>query len=296
MVRLGRRAVLAALGLRLAIPTRAWAGADAWVVSPAEAGALIAGGALVLDARADRLRRSDPVPGAVSVQWHQFTEPEAPLIGRPLADDGELSRRLQAVGVRGADPVVVLGDPVRGWGEDGRVVWMLRALGHERAVMVDGGLPALAAAGLLAIAPPRLPGNFTVARQDDLLITREELRQRLDRSDMVILDAGEPGEFAGRSPYGESRGGHVPGARLLPFRELLAEDGNLLPPDRLRARLAALGIRPGTEVVAYCSGGVRSGWLTTVLNNLGVPARNFAGSMWEWSAGDPDGYPLVTQD
>jgi hypothetical protein len=66
MVRLGRRAALAALGLGLAIPTRAWAGADAWVVSPAEAGALIAVGALVLDARADRLRRSDRVPGAVA--------------------------------------------------------------------------------------------------------------------------------------------------------------------------------------------------------------------------------------
>ena len=295
MARLARRALLAGLAAGLAVP-RARAATDAWVVSPAEARALIADGALVLDARAERLRWWSPVAGAVPVEWRGFTEPQAPHQGRLLADDAELSRRLQALGLRAAQPVVVLGDPLRGWAEDGRIVWMLRALGHEQAAAVDGGLPALLAAGMPAITPPRLPGDFVVARRAELEITREELRERLGGSDLVILDAREPREYVGQSPYGESRGGHLPGARSLPHRSLLAADGTLLPADELRARLAALGVGPGTEVVAYCTGGVRSGWVTAVLNDLGIPARNYAGSMLEWAAGDPAFYPLTAAE
>ena len=295
MARFARRAVLAGLAVGLALP-RASAGTDGWVVSPAEARALIAAGALVLAARAERLRWWASVAGAVPVDWRGFTETEVPRQGRLLADDAELSRRLRALGVRGAVPVVVLGDPLRGWAEDGRVVWMLRALGHDRAVAVDGGLPALLALGPLPIGAQELPGDFTVARRPELEITRDELRDRLGGPDLVILDAREPREYLGQSPYGESRGGHLPGARSLPHRSLLSEDGTLLPPDELRARLAALGIGPGTEVVAYCTGGVRSGWVTAVLNDLGIPARNYAGSMLEWAAGDPASYPLTAAE
>jgi thiosulfate/3-mercaptopyruvate sulfurtransferase len=295
MVRLARRALLVGLVVGPVLP-RARAGTRAWVVSPAEARTMISAGALVLDARAERLRWWSPVAGAVPVPWRRFTEPDAPRQGRLLADDAELSRRLQALGVRLAVPVVVLGDPLRGWAEDGRIVWMLRALGHRQAVVVDGGLPALAAVGLPEIAAPAGPGDFVVARRPELEITREELRDRLGGTDLVVLDAREPREYAGQSPYGESRGGHLPGARSLPHRSLLSEDGTLLPADELRARLAALGIGPGTEVVAYCTGGVRSGWVTAVLNDLGIPARNYAGSMLEWAAGDPESYPLTAAE
>ena len=266
-----------------------------WVVPAAQARSLIAAGsALVLDARSDNLKEATAVPGAVPVLWQQFAEPELPIKGRLLADDAELIRRLQAAGVRAATPVVVLADPIQGWGEDGRIVWMLRAVGHDRAVAVDGGLPALQAAGLPPIAVPAGPGDFVMARRADLAITREELKGLLGRRDVVILDAREPREYAGETPYGETRGGHVPGARALYYKDLLAPDGTLLPPSQLHAKLAALGIGADTEVVSYCTGGIRSGWVTTVLNNLGVDARNFAGSMWDWSAGDPSEYPLVS--
>ena len=60
-----------------------------------------------------------------------------------------------------------------------------------------------------------------------------------------------------------------------------------------RARHTAAAVGPDSKVVAYCTGGVRSGWVTAVLNDLGIPARIYAGSMWEWAAGDPAERPLV---
>ncbi|MFO1039324.1 MAG: rhodanese-like domain-containing protein [Geminicoccaceae bacterium] len=270
--------------------------AGRWIVSPAEAADLVRSGALVLDARASPLAFVDRPAGALPVAWQDFTEPDFPNIGRLIADDAELSRRLQALGVRPNVPVLVLGDPIDGWGEEGRVTWMLRTLGHDGAVAVDSGLPALRDYGLPAIRPATLPGDFVVHRRPDLDIDREALRSELNQPDLVLLDAREPAEFAGATPHGEGRGGHIPGAKNLWYRDLQGPDGRLLPADVLKAKLAALGIAPGTEVVAYCSAGVRAGWVTTVLNDLGYRARNFAGSMWDWSAGDPARFPLQSGD
>ncbi len=294
------RRVLLAAALAAALPAGRGVAeaARGWLLPAGEAGAVIGrDAALVLDAREPWLRAADPAPpGAVPVDWAAFADPAPGAGGRLLADDAELGRRLQALGVRAGRPVVALGDPLRGWGEDGRVAWTLRALGHGAAFAVDGGLPALrrAAGGPPAITPPDPPGDFVVGRRPDLVATREGLREALGRpGSPVLLDAREAREFAGATPYGESRGGHVPGARHLWYRELMAPDGTVLPPERARAVLAALGVAEGAEVVTYCTLGLRAGWLAAALNGLGYRARNYAGSMAEWSAGDPALYPLV---
>jgi thiosulfate/3-mercaptopyruvate sulfurtransferase len=301
MVAISRRDVLAT-ALAAVVPAGPAAAGPgrAWVLPAGEALAAIEReAALVLDAREPWLRAAEPAPpGAAPVDWAAFADPTPGAGGRLLDDDAELGRRLRALGVRAGRPVVALGDPLRGWGEDGRVAWTLRALGHGAAFAVDGGLPALlrAAGGPPAPAPADPPGDFVVSRRPDLVATREGLRAALaaGRPGVAVLDGREPREFAGATPYGESRGGHVPGARHLWYRELMAPDGTVLPPERVRARLAALGVGEGAEVVAYCTLGLRAGWLAAVLNGLGYRARNYAGSMAEWSAGDPALHPLAT--
>ncbi len=279
------------------------AGADAaaarqrpWVVPAAEACRRLAAGALLLDARDPELQVEDPLPGAVPAAWWRFTEPDPPFQGRLLRDDAELARRWRELGVGAATEAVAVADPWRGWGEDGRIVWTLRHLGHAWASMVDGGVTALRSAGFTTTAPPRPSGDFVVRRRPELAATREWLKAELGRPGLALLDARTAEEHAGATPHGEARGGHPPGARHLHYRDLLAPGGALLPPERLRARLAEAGIGPGAgePVVAFCTGGTRSAWLTAVLRDLGLPARNFAGSMWDWAAGDSADYPLVT--
>jgi thiosulfate/3-mercaptopyruvate sulfurtransferase len=271
--------------------------ATQWVVSPAQARYLIEQGALVLDGRDRPLRQREPIPGAIAIRWQDFSPSTDPHQGQLLADDSALTQRLQAIGVSGSQPVVVVGDPVNGWGQDGRVVWMLRSLGHRQAVLVDGGAAALRQTGLsLASIGPRtapLPGDFVVHRTSQWEISQAELRRALDAHTLVIVDARERREFEGAVPYGERRGGHIPGAIQLYYKELLDAEGRLLPRPAIAALLQSRGIATDAVVVSYCTGGVRSGWLTTVLVDLGFEAKNYAGSMWEWSAGDPEDYPLV---
>lgn len=294
MWRMARRVALA-LGLLavLAVAAAAQAARDAWVIEPGPARDLLANGALLLDARDDGLRAALPVAGAVPVDWLMFAPPGRPGRGNLSADDAALTEVLRGLGVSADRPVVVVGDALRGWGEDGRIVWTLRSLGKEQSFLVNGGAPALLDDGPLA-ASGTGRGDFTVVRTDAYTISRDALRASLEKPGIVVLDAREPREYAGATPYGEARGGHVPGARSLYFRDLVGPDGRVLDGKDLRARLTALGVGPETTVVAYCSGGIRAAFVTAVLQDAGVDARNYAGSMWEWSAAPSADYPLET--
>lgn len=267
---------------------------NAWVIPAADARKLIAGGAVVLDVRGADLKKASPLANAVAVEWPYFTKESKAQKGQLLEDDAELKRRIERLGVSSGKPVVVVADSLNGWGEDGRIVWTLRTLGHPAAFFVDGGIAALTRDGDPGIVPVSGKGEFEVKRVSDFEITKEELRQKLGDKNVAILDTREPREYAGETPYGEARGGHVPGARHIFYKDFLDADGDVLPPDQVKARLAALGISPDTEVISYCTGGIRSGFVTAVLANAGIKARNYAGSMWDWSSADARDYPLVT--
>ena len=265
-----------------------------WIVLPQAASELIAAGALVLDARGKDVKSKQGLtPYAVPVTWQDLSQPDAPLKGQLLESDAQLTQKLQALGVSKNQVVVVLGDPANGWGEDGRLTWTLRSLGHSKAVMVDGGLPALLQLGKPAIQPAKVPGDFVVARNHQFDIRKEELKERLGKTSTLIVDVREAHEFAGQTPYGESRGGHLPGAKHLWFKALIGQDGKLLPRPEIEKILASLGVTKDREVVSYCTAGIRSGWFTVLLTDLGYTAKNYTGSIWEWSAAPAEQYPLL---
>lgn len=267
-----------------------------WIVTPKAAYELIEQGALVLDARdADLKKKQGALANAVPVVWQDLSEPNLPIKGRLIGDAKELTKRFQALGVSTNRPVVVVADPINGWGEDGRIAWELRTLGHPKVVIADGGLPAIQKEGPLHIQPAKVPGDFVPATTSKWEIRKEELKDRLDKKNLVILDVREPREYEGKTPYGESRGGHVPGAQHIWYKDFIAKDGKLLPRAEIERILASKGVTRDIEVAAYCTGGIRSGWFTGLLNDLGYKARNYAGSMWEWSAQPAAEYPLVKQ-
>uniref|UniRef100_A4WQI9 Rhodanese domain protein n=1 Tax=Cereibacter sphaeroides (strain ATCC 17025 / ATH 2.4.3) TaxID=349102 RepID=A4WQI9_CERS5 len=288
--------VLAIAGFALApLPGHATdAEAARWVIEADEARALLAEGALLVDARGADLKKAAPLEGAAAVIWQDFTNADLPVKGRLLQDDAALTQKLQGIGLSKTVPAVVVADSVNGWGEDGRIVWTFRTLGHPQTFLVNGGIAALLEGGPLELKPAKLPGDFTVSRIETYEIRKEELRNLIGKDGVTVLDVREPREFAGKTPYGESRGGHVPGAKHLFYRDLLDENGHVLSGEALKARLADLGINAGSQIVSYCTGGIRSGFVTAVLNDAGLKARNYAGSMWEWSAQDPSDFPLVT--
>jgi len=269
--------------------------ADNWIVSADFAKQLLSGGATLLDARQPILRWFCRLPPAIPVTWQEFACSDFPHQGKIIEDDAVLTQKLQALGICQDQPVIVIADSAKGWGEDGRIVWMLRTLGHEKAVFVDGGYRAFVKAGIdrtKRTNHPSQPGDFIVSRSSNREISRDDLKAILGNDNLAVIDAREPREYAGKTPYGETRGGHIPGAVHLYYKELTNKQGKLLERDEIVAMLQQKGVSESSEIVNYCSGGVRSAWLTCVLTNLGFNAKNYAGSMWEWSASPADSYPL----
>lgn len=262
-----------------------------WVVTPQAAFALIKQGALVIDARDATAKKKTPLAGAVSLDWQDLAEPNLPLKGLTLPIHVG-TQKLQALGIASDRPIVVVADSVNGWGEDGRLTWQLRNWGHQQVVLADGGVAALENMGPLNIKSAVLPGNFIAHDHAPFGITKEEVQAKLGRQDVVFLDTREPREYEGKTPYGESRGGHLPPAMPLFFKDLLDKNGRLLPRNDIEKVLASRGVTRDKEVVSYCTAGIRSGWMTTVLIDMGYTARNYAGSMWEWSALPATDYPL----
>lgn len=266
-----------------------------WVINAAKARKLHKQGALFLDARKASAFHKGHIKGAIHVKWQQFSRRTLPSVGRLLSARA-LQKELRAVGVSQRRAVVVYGDPLRGWGEEGRIVWMLRSAGHGCAAFVDGGYQALRSAKLPTSRQPgkAKAGDIVVKRKRRWSTTRQRIQKHLkNKASTRFVDAREKREYNGATPYGELRGGHLPGAVHLHYKKLLNRRGYLRPRSQLRKLLKRAGITRKQRIIAYCTGGIRSAWLVAVLVHLGYPkARNYAGSMWEWAASPAATHPL----
>jgi thiosulfate/3-mercaptopyruvate sulfurtransferase len=234
-------------------------------VDAAAAAALVQRGATVLDTRSLGSYLAGHIPGAVRVDWRIGTVGGATsgTLGAPETVAGAFA----ALGVDAARPVLVVGAWTDGWGEEGRVVWDLTYLGHPSAFLLTGGMPAWTGARDHLPASAR-PGQFTARVRPELRVTTPALSAALTHPP-TLLDVRDPDEYAGAQRYGEARGGHVPGAINTPWRSLL-----VTPP----------AVPRDTPVVAYCTGGVRSGMAWATLTALGYShVANYDGSWWEWA-------------
>lgn len=242
--------------------------------------------ATVLDTRGRLAFASGHIDGASRFDWHDTRE-GADAGGRLPTDLDALAQRFAAAGVDDARPVLVCGDGGAGWGEEARVAWTLDVLGKNDVHVLDGGCTAWRGAGhAWSIGPGFVVahGTFTARPRFDARATKADVRRALADADVVVVDVRSREEFDGATPYGEARGGHVPRAVHLDWRALSDADGRVLRGEALRSRLSAAGVMEGQPAIVYCTGGVRSAFVTELLREHGIDARNYDGSMWEWAA------------
>lgn len=233
-----------------------------WIVTPSEAAALVVNGATVLDTRGRLQYFSGHIPGAVRVNWRIGTV--GGLLSGKLGNPSAAAAAFEALGVDADRPVLVVGAWDKGWGEEGRIAWDLAYLGHPAVSVLEGGM--LAWDGLTSLSlPAPTRGRFPAKPREALRATATSIRA----GGATVVDVREREEFEGATPYGEARGGHIPGAKSLPWRSLLS------------------GVTPGVPaeapLVVYCTGGVRSAMAWLWLTDRGYTVANYDGSWWEWA-------------
>lgn len=244
---------------------------------------------VVLDARGDKGYNSGHIPGSNYVTWQQFSNIEG-----TSSDEGwgvvlepeKLSEKLSAVGVDKDKTVVVYCDTNNSWGDDGRIVWMLRMAGVENAKMLDGGIKHWTEEGYETTkdASEIKTTDFKIDKFDEsVTISTEELKDKLDK--VVVLDSREKDEYDGATKYGEVRGGHIPGAINIPFNEMIDKDGTFKNPKDIQKILDEKGIKKEDEIVTYCTAGIRSAHLALTLKMMGYEnVRNYDASFYAWAA------------
>src|SRR5688572_12061652 len=134
-----------------------------------------------------------------------------------------------------------------------RLWWTLRYLGHDAVAVLDGGWAKWMREGRQTRSgdETRAAVTFTPAlRRDQRVDVGEVAKQSTNR---LLIDARAPERFEGRSETIDRVAGHIPGAVNHFFKQNLAKDGTLLPPEQLRQNFERLlGSREPADAVMYC--------------------------------------------
>ncbi len=228
------------------------------------------------------------IPGAVKVDWH--TELNDPVT-RDYVDGAGFARLMSDKGIGRNTTVVIYGDRNNWWAA--YALWVFTLFGHPDVRLLDGGRAKWVEEGrpMTTDVASRPRTDYPVVERDDRAIRafKDDVLSHLGKP---LVDVRSPGEFTGELLHmpdypqeGAVRGGHIPGARNVPWARAAAEDATF----RSRAELAAIyegeaGLSPGDDVVAYCRIGERSSHTWFVLTNLlGFDnVRNYDGSWTEW--------------
>jgi thiosulfate/3-mercaptopyruvate sulfurtransferase len=204
----------------------------------------------------------------------------------PLPPVDRFAAQLGAWGLGPATEAVVY-DGSGGSNAAARLWWMLRALGHGRVRILDGGLQAALAAGLPLTAEVPTPAPTSPYPASDWLLPMADAeaveRSRRDPG-RRLLDVRSPERWRGDSEPFDPVAGHIPGSLNLAWTENLGPDGLFKSPQALRAQFEALlGGLPPERLTVHCGSGVTACHSLLALELAGLTGASlYVGSWSEW--------------
>lgn len=258
---------------------------QAWLAAHPEA--VVADVRSYLDGRSGAdAYRGGHLPGAVFVSLDVvLADPPSPERGRhPLPDPARFAAGLGAAGI--GDGTVVVAYDDAGGAMAGRLVWLLRLLGED-AALLDGGLQGWRGA-LTADVPTPEVAAFTPRDWPTAALATLEDAIAGD----CVMDARAAERYRGDVEPIDARAGHIPGARNYPYTGNLDADLRFRSPEELRERFAAIG--DAAAVISSCGSGVTACHNLIAMEYAGLGrGRLFPGSWSQYSSTD---LPVATGD
>jgi thiosulfate/3-mercaptopyruvate sulfurtransferase len=228
------------------------------------------------------------IPGAPGWNWQtQLCD----TVQRDIISKAALESLLGSSGISNDTVIILYGDNnnwFAAW-----ALWQLKMYGHEDVRLMNGGRKKWLAEGreITRTVPTPKPVTYRVQNfNDKYRAMMHQVQKSMEEHNAVLVDVRSPDEFSGKilSPPGLpetcQRGGHIPGAKSIPWGQACHEDGTFKNADELEALYTSQGITPDRNVIAYCRIGERSSHTWFVLKYLlGYQnVMNYDGSWTEW--------------
>jgi len=232
------------------------------------------------------------IPNAQKVDWHADLNDD---VVRDYISRDKFQALLRRLGIDESTTVVLYGDKNNWWATYAFWVFRLFDFSDDKLKILDGGRTKWEREGRpLTTDVRRFPASSFVAHE------RDDGRIRAFKDEVLahasarrpLIDVRSPDEFSGKKTHmaeypqeGVLRGGHIPGAKNVPWARAANPDGTFKPASELKAIYEGeAGLTPSDNVVAYCRIGERSSHTWFVLHYLlgYEKVRNYDGSWTEW--------------
>ena len=238
------------------------------------------------------------IPGAIKLDWHTDLQDQ---VKRDFLDKAGFEALMRKSGIGNDTTVVFYGDRNNWYAT--YTYWLFKYFGHKDVRVMNGGRAKWEAEGRpMSRDVPSYPKTTYTAQEPDERIRayRDDVLNQVKSGAPALVDVrsvpeytGEVLHMAGYAQEGAQRGGHVLGAKSIPWATAANEDGTFKSPEQLKEIYGGKGITPDKNVIAYCRIGERSSHTWFVLRELlGYPdVRNYDGSWTEW--GSMVGVPIA---
>ena len=230
------------------------------------------------------------IPGAQKVDWHE--DLNDPVL-RDYVSSQQFETLLRSKGIDESTTVIFYGDKNNWWAA--YAYWVFQLFGFDNAKLLDGGRIKWEQEGRpMTTETPKFDSTDYKAPQrsdDEIRAFFHQVREHSDHK-KPLVDVRSPDEYSGAKTHmpeypqeGTLRGGHIVGAKSIPWGRAANSDGTFKSAFELRAIYEKeQGLRPNDDVIAYCRIGERSSHTWFVLTKLlgYEKVRNYDGSWTEW--------------
>lgn len=208
----------------------------------------------------------------------------------PLPDPAYFGQVLSRLGITPQSHVVVYDDK-NGALAAARFWWMLRAAGHEKVQVLNGGLTAAVKAGFPLSDLVEMPipvAEYTFIDWNLPQAYMDEVETAALGTDNVVIDVREGSRYRGETEPIDLIAGHIPGAINVPYASNLDENGLFIKPEIIGQKYVdeLKGVNAANAII-HCGSGVTACHTILAMNYAGLPMpKLYVGSWSEWSRND----------
>jgi len=254
---------------------------------------------IILDASYPALGGQQPrdsgvrIKGARTFEIDHFSDQQSDL-PHMVASAEEFEMKAQALGINKHSHLVIYDN--LGIYSSPRARWMFNVMGHQKASVLDGGLPKWIEEGRLVEETSKLTfpkGNFEATLISDLVKSMKEVKENIDTRECLLIDARSKGRFYGTVPEPRPHlsSGHIPNSMNIPFQDVL-KGGCFRAVEELRLLFDSV---PDKPMVFSCGSGLTACIVLLAAEQVCESEKAvYDGSWTEWASYDNN--PVVLRN